>query len=250
MNFTYTDYEKLLEVLRNRGYSISEYKNYDKSERTVILRHDVDISLEKAVEMAQFEKYSCGGAQATYFILVSSDFYNVFSGKSMECIKKIVECGHQIGLHFDEKRYFSEETWNEEEIICKILQEKELLEKATGIQISSVSMHTPTKRTLEADLQIPGMINSYDQSFFKEFRYISDSFHRWRENVWDVIENEKPERLHILTHAFWYHEESLARNEVICRYIEKGGENRYKLVENNILPPGMKLADCLSDNES
>ncbi|MBD5550875.1 MAG: hypothetical protein HDQ96_06830 [Lachnospiraceae bacterium] len=248
MDFTYAEYGRLLETIRSKGYSIDGYNSHYESRRTVILRHDVDVSLEKAVDMAKFEGQ--WGAKATYFILISSDFYNVFSRHSLECIEKIMEYGHEIGLHFDEKKYFNAETWDAKEIIKKIIWEKNLLEEMTGIKVNAVSMHTPSAKTLEADLQIPGLINSYSQKFFKEFRYISDSFHRWRDNVWAVVEDEKTEKLHILTHAFWYNEESLTRNEEICKYIENGTKYRYKLIEDNILPPDMKLVDCFSEKES
>lgn len=248
MNFTYAEYGRLLETLKGKGYSIERFNSHHKSDRTVLLRHDIDVSLEKAVDMAKFER-QCEGAKATYFILISSDFYNVFSKHSLECIEQITGYGHEIGLHFDEKKYFNAETWNAEEIIKKIIWEKNLLEEMTGINVNAVSMHAPSPMTLEADLQIPGLVNTYSQKFFKEFKYISDSFHRWRDDVWSVVEDEKPEKLHILTHAFWYNEGSLTRNEEICKYIENGTKYRYKLIEDSILPPGMKLADCLAEKE-
>lgn len=108
-------------------------------------------------------------------------------------------------------------------------------------------MHVPSNMTLQADLKIPGMINSYSQEFFKEFKYISDSFHRWREDIWSIVANTKPKRLHVLTHAFWYNDKPLTRNESIRGYIQEGNKCRYGLVETNILPPGMNLEECFAD---
>ena len=199
--------------------------------------------------MAELEN-SIGGGQirSTYFVLISSDFYNVFSKHSLECIYRIRELGHIIGLHFDEKKYIpTGKSWKKELLMENILQEKKILEEMTGININSVSMHVPSKMTLQADLKIPGMINSYSREFFEEFKYVSDSFHRWREDVRDVVTNTKPKRLHVLTHAFWYNDKPMTRNESIRDYIQEGEKYRYGLVEANIFPPGIKLTDCFID---
>ena len=85
MNFTYDGYKTLIKLLKNHGYTPAQYTGgYNKS---VILRHDVDTSIEKAVKMAEFEKNL--GISSTYFVLVTTDFYNVFSAKNTALIRKI-----------------------------------------------------------------------------------------------------------------------------------------------------------------
>lgn len=249
MKFTYSEYERLIYFLMNSGYTFTGYGDYSHIEHPAILRHDIDTSLEKAVQMAELEN-SIGGGQikSTYFVLISSDFYNVFSKNSLDCIYRIKELGHTIGLHFDEKKYISsDKLWEKELILESILQEKKILEEMTGISIHCVSMHVPSKMTLQADLKIPGMINSYSKEFFEGFKYVSDSFHRWREDVCGVVTNIKPKRLHVLTHAFWYNDIPMTRNESIRDYIQEGVKYRYGLIEANILPPGITLADCFAD---
>lgn len=248
MKFIYSEYGRLLNHLIEKGYSIDGYDNYERSGYSVILRHDIDISMDKAVQMAQFEKSLGRGITSTYFVLISSDFYNVFSKHSERCINEIRKCGHAIGLHFDEKRYFSDgDLWSKEEVIEKILYEKNLAEAMLGIEIKSVSMHTPSRRTLDENLEIPGMINSYSHIFFRDFKYVSDSYHRWREDIWDIIENDAPRRLHILTHAFWYNDIPKTRNESFLEYINEGKEYRCSLIEKNVLPPSITLGQCLAD---
>lgn len=41
------------------------------------------------------------------------------------------------------------------------------MEKMLNLPISSVSMHRPSKQTLEANYRIPGIINSYSKMFLK-----------------------------------------------------------------------------------
>jgi hypothetical protein len=103
MNFTYTAYEKMLSLLKENNYEICNYENHQRSNCCVILRHDVDLSLEKALRFAELEFNK--GVQSTYFILLSTSFYNLFHRKSNDIIKKIRSMGHEIGLHFDEVNY-------------------------------------------------------------------------------------------------------------------------------------------------
>lgn len=181
-------------------------------------------------------------------MLISSDFYNVFSKHSLDCIKEIKKFGHAIGLHFDEKKYFfAENIWKKDLMIEKILYEKKILEEMIDVNVNCVSMHMPSKMTLKADLKIPGMINSYSHKFFEEFKYVSDSYHRWREDIWSIIKNEAPQRLHVLTHAFWYNNKAMTRNESIMEYIGEGEKYRCWLVEKNVLPPGVNLEESLAD---
>lgn len=55
MKFIYEAYVQMLENLQTHGYHIADYDNWDDYERCAILRHDVDYSIKKAVELAQLE---------------------------------------------------------------------------------------------------------------------------------------------------------------------------------------------------
>ena len=72
----------------------------NSSDKDVILRHDVDASLEAALKMAELENKI--NVSSTYFILLSSEFYNPFTLESSKIIKKILKLGHKLGLHYNE----------------------------------------------------------------------------------------------------------------------------------------------------
>ena len=103
MNFTYGAYKEMLNSLRDHGYKFADYINCDDYERCVILRHDIDDSVECALKMAQIE--AAEKVKSTYFVLLTSEFYNVASKANKEKILEIKELGHDIGLHFDELNY-------------------------------------------------------------------------------------------------------------------------------------------------
>lgn len=243
MDFTYSAYARLIKLLQETGYVVTSYEDYAKNKRCVILRHDVDNSLEKAVELARVE-HQLGGIKSTYFLLLTSDFYNIFSLKGMRMVEGILSCGHDIGLHFDEVRY-SESMGNVETIREKILMEADVLSKVVGKTVTKVSMHRPSKDILEANLVIPGMINTYSEKFFKEFKYLSDSRHRWREPVEEIISRKSYERLQILLHPFWYNEKEMDIKESISSFINGANLDRYDELNENF----SNLSEILDRNE-
>ena len=191
--------------------------------------------MEKALEMAEYENKI--GVKSTYFVLLTSDFYNLLSKKNQDIIHKIVKCGHDIGLHFDEMRYDEQE---KSTVGVKLLIEKEaqLLSEILGgggDNIKSVSMHRPSKETLDADYYFDnGLVNSYGKEFFHGFKYVSDSRMRWRENVEEIIDSNQYQRIHILTHAFWYNNEEKNMKNIIEEFINDGKQNRYNILNDNI----------------
>lgn len=230
MNFTYDDYHNLLLLLQNHGYEIVNYNNWIYKKRCVILRHDIDTDIEKALKMAHMEcKW---GIKSTYFVLLTSDFYNIFSRNNNEKLNDIIKCGHEIGLHFDEMNY-PESSGNIDAVCEKIQEEAKILEKVIGKSVEVVSMHRPSREILEADLQIPGIVNSYGRTFFHDFKYLSDSRRHWREPVEEIIRSEQYERLHILTHAFWYGEKEKSIHDTLKFFVNSANEQRYDILNKN-----------------
>ena len=243
MEFTYEAYENLLYILKETGYEFTNYRNWHDKEKCVILRHDIDFDVKKSLRLAKIEKSI--GVKSTYFVLITSDFYNIFSKKTDTLLQSIMACGHEIGLHFDEKRYPGIWGCNIEEIRQRIVKEAEVLSAATANEINVVSMHRPSGAVLDADLQIPGMINSYGQTYIRNFKYLSDSRRTWREPVEAIIEAEQFQRLHILTHAFWYNEQEKDIRRSVADYVNNGNRYRYECFQSNIT----NLEEIMSEEE-
>ena len=228
MKFTYDAYRGLLSLLRQQGYFFTDYHDYITHPRCVILRHDIDSSIQQAVRLAELEAEE--GVKSTYFVLLRTDFYNPASSISQKGLLRIQSLGHELGLHFDEESYPVGTT---AETVERILQEKEILANICSCSITTVSMHRPSKAILEADLHISGMVNSYGQTFFHDFKYLSDSRLHWREPVEEIIQAGIYERLHILTHAFWYHEQEESLSESVSTFIRSANLERYRQTMEN-----------------
>ena len=230
MKFTYSEYQRMIELLNEKGYVITNYTEYAKHERCAILRHDVDYDMKKAVEFAKFENSL--NVRATYMILVTSVFYNIFSKEVLDDVAHIIAMGHDIGLHFDEKQYLGEDV----DIQKKMVEEVNLLKQATGCNnIRTISMHRPSKECIRTNIMVGNdeIINTYNDLFFKEFKYVSDSRMHWREPILDYINNTQYDRLHILTHSFWYENQEENIGEKLESFINRAKEDRILNLKNN-----------------
>lgn len=228
MEFTYSAYENLIITMLNNGYIISLYENVEKYEKSIIIRHDIDFCPNKAMDIARIE-YELG-IQSTFFVLISTEFYNVFSKETTGILEKILKLGHSIGLHFDEQRYNIKEINQMKK--CVYL-ECEILGKALSIPIKAISMHRPSKLTLDSNIVFEGLVNSYSQTFFTDMKYLSDSRMHWREDVLDIIKSNKHKRLHILTHPFWYSDAIESTRDKLLQFAFDSKMSRYKALKDN-----------------
>lgn len=228
MDFYNASYMYLIDLLREKEYHFCNYTNHNNYKKCVILRHDVDFTLEKALDFARIENGK--NVTSTYFVLLSTNFYNVFSKESFEILREIKALGHDIGLHFDEKRY---EISDVNSLGYYILKESRALEELLGNKILTVSMHRPSKWILENDIKLDGIINTYSNYFFKDFKYLSDSRMFWREDVLDIVEKESYDRLHILTHPFWYSNKEETMKEKLLDFVINAKVDRYNNIKGN-----------------
>ncbi len=228
MRFTYEAYFNLIQMLHEHRYNIVSYMDWYKYEKSVILRHDIDYNLDKAVEFAAFENSI--GVSSTYFVQITSDMYNPFSKHGRECVKEIISLNHRIGLHFDEMIYESLDN-----VQKHIMNEKNMLESITnGVSVDTVSMHRPSRQILDANISLEGITNSYGELFFKSIKYISDSRRRWRESIEDIIVNESYDHMQILTHAFWYNNSEMDISDSIRQFVNSANKERYRFLSENI----------------
>lgn len=223
----------MLKKLISKGYHFVNYENWNsflgqKEEKTVILRHDIDESLKKAVVLSEIENKICGNA--TYFILLSTNFYNVHSKESRGYIESIIKNGGNIGLHFDETQY-NIQTKNELEE-C-VYAEADMLSRIIGSKVSVVSMHRPSGKFLSGNIEFTNIINSYSDVYFKDMKYLSDSRRCWREDIDEIIAQDMYSRLHILTHPFWYSVREESLRQTLQGAILNASLDYYDNVNNN-----------------
>ena len=94
--FDLEHYRELLGAARAGGY---RFACFDRAPEPgdLLLRHDVDLSLEAALRIAELEAES--GAVATYFLMTRGEFYNLASPSGERALARLRELGHRVGLH-------------------------------------------------------------------------------------------------------------------------------------------------------
>ena len=215
LDFSVDGYCELLSTFKNTGYSFCGFEEIEacltEGYPFVVLRHDIDMSLGPALEIARIEYAQ--GIQATYFVLLCSPFYNIFSRANAEIMLQIHRYGHQIAPHIDLAAYDND--------YVKALMEVEILSKYFPyINTEIVSLHS------SCDLdQIPielfrQLNNVYGPAVRGETAYISDSTGRWRYG--HPLESEafsarKP--IQLLTHPIWWIQEGETAAQKLERWL-------------------------------
>ena len=236
-SFTLKHYFDVLTKIKDE-YSIctvGEYKKLERVEKFLILRHDVDFSLEYALKLAKEEFKN--KIKSTYFILLHSQYYNPLDKKNTKIIKEISNLGHEIGLHYDTS-FFPGESEKEIEFIKN---EAKILENIINKKIISVSQHIPSEtRNIFTNLKQEGFIDSRDPDTTNQVKYISDSGYYWREGCM-CMHIKKFDKLQILTHPIWWINNLDTREKILQEFENKEKKkidlkiNEYKIMVNRLL---------------
>jgi len=94
--FSLDHYRDLLRAAAQGGYRWAFFDR-EPGEGDLLLRHDVDLSLDAALRMAELEAEE--GSAATYFLMTESVFYNLASSEGRAAIERLRALGHRVGLH-------------------------------------------------------------------------------------------------------------------------------------------------------
>jgi hypothetical protein len=171
-SFTYDAYIKFLKLLKQSFRIVPFCEATEGAGSFLVLRHDVDASLEAALKMAKVEHKL--GIRSTYFVLFSYKFYNLLERGDLATLREISKLGHEIGLHYDVVTYESYGQDLRETLETEI----GLLRRLLGRKIFSIAGHNVSLMTGEDPFKdIEGYINAYDPELCRN--YVSDSCRSW-----------------------------------------------------------------------
>lgn len=184
MKFSYQKYCEIINQIKS-NLPIVRFDNVTiDTNKYCVIRHDVEFSVERALELACVEHEL--GISSTYVFQICNNNYNPFSHKNKIHILDIAAMGHDIGVHvhlgnFDE---------NHESIESYIIKQANLLSIALDYPINKFSIHRPLKKHIESVINIPGYINMSSPLYFtytENFNiydlpvlYLADSNHDWK----------------------------------------------------------------------
>ncbi|SRR6266550_8373641 len=200
-HFTHASYRELLAAAESSGYSahgFGELPQPNMPTPALLLRHDCDNDLVAASAMAQIEAEV--GVRSTYFLMIRSALYNLLSLPNLRLAHQIADCGHWIGLHFDEAGVAGVPA---DAVAAAVDRERSLLGIELGIDIDAVSLHQPTQRALDGEYRL-NCVNTYDRTDTAGFEYLSDSNTIWKEDPFEVFRTRRYPRLQLLIHPEWW----------------------------------------------
>ena len=150
--FSLGHYRELLDAAGRGGY---RFAGFDRAPKPgdLLLRHDVDLSLDAALAMAEIE--AAAGAWSTWFLMTRSVFYNLESSAGERAIDRLRALGHRVAHH-------------------AVWPHVDLDERFE----STVAWHNPDAEYMNAPIE--GAANVMAEPWFDPERYRSDSNQRWR----------------------------------------------------------------------
>ena len=194
VEFTHRWYRAFLERLRADGYAFRGFTG-TPGRGDVVCRHDVDLSLDAAVTMAEMEADL--GVESTYFVLLTSPLYNAMRSTSREAIRRIEGLGHDVGLHFSTHAYPElDRRPPAASVERRVRAELDVLNSLLEGTPTGVSFHIPPAWALGAEFE--GFTSAYAPAYFSESTYVADSSQRWRDEPPAVGPGDGP--VQVLTH--------------------------------------------------
>lgn len=203
--FCRDDYVAVLEGFLDQGYAFGDLEGLARGGRVAFSRHDVDLSLSHALDMARVEHGL--GVRGTYYFLVSTRFYNLASAESRAMLRELVGMGHEVGLHFDATKYAPDRA----SLAAGAEAECAILEAMSGAPVTSLSFHRPAPALLGLEGRFAGRPHTYEPRFFKDVAYVSDSNGGWHHgHPFDHPAFAAGEPIQLLTHPIWWMQDQRA----------------------------------------
>jgi UDP-N-acetylglucosamine 2-epimerase len=220
---THRHYRHLLQQLSHGGYRFAGFPQAQSvlagGEPFVLLRHDIDLSLDHAVAMARLE--ADAGAVATYFLMVRGEFYNPFDRGGSEAVRSILRAGHRLGLHFDVAAY--PDGLDSAQLAAAVGREVRMLGEWFDTPVEIVSFHRPDARILSGDAAVAAPLpHTYQPLFTRDITYRSDSRGRWAHGhplKSDAFARRQP--LHLLVHPIWWGPQPAAPFQTLQRLLDQ-----------------------------
>jgi hypothetical protein len=171
--FDLAHYGELLAAAKSGGYRFAVFDR-EPAPGDLLLRHDVDLSLDAALTLAGLEAEA--GVQATYFLMTQSVFYNLASPEGEHALGRLRELGHRVGHH-------------------AVYPRLELDDRFDPV----VAWHNPDPEFMREPLD--GALNVMQPGYFDPDHYRSDSNQHWRSGCpHEELAAGSFEWLQLLTH--------------------------------------------------
>jgi len=206
--FDLEHYRELLDAARAGGYRFAFFDR-EPAPGDLLLRHDVDLSLDAALTLAELEAEA--SAHATYFLMTRSVFYNLASPEGERAIARLRELGHRVGLH-------------------AVYPRLELDDRFDPV----VAWHNPDPEFMAEPLD--GAVNVMQTGYFDPNHYRSDSNQHWRNGCpHEELAAGSFEWLQLLTHPeIWAYPGATMRETMLAMLDAERARDLERLAEDRV----------------
>ena len=190
-------YEWLIRKGIREGFRFAPLDGVPVSGRVIYLRHDIDFSLECALDIAR--RNARLGIVSSFFVMLSNPFYNLFEAKSRLMLEELHKLGHFVSLHYDETQHIDKRRGLETEL--------EVFRRLVGYKPVLISLHRPSKDFLESRwTKEMGVRTTYDNEFIEDIRYISDSARKLdtSQTIQELEKRGGDTKIQLLLHPLWW----------------------------------------------
>jgi hypothetical protein len=201
--FTLEHYREILRAAEEGGYRFATFDR-PPAHGDLLVRHDVDLSLDAALEMAELEAEE--GAVATYLLMTGSVFYNLASHEGDNAIARLRALGHRVGLHAVHPVAILDERFD-----------------------PVIAWHNPDPDYMTAP--IDGAVNPMGDAYFAPDSYRSDSNQRWRSDCpHEGLRSARFAWLQLLVHPEIWVYPGATMGETMRAMLDAQREHRYALL--------------------
>jgi hypothetical protein len=206
--FDLDHYRELLESAKAGGYRFAFFDR-EPAAGDLLLRHDVDLSLDAALTLAELEAEA--DAAATYFLMTRSVFYNLASVEGEHALSRLRELGHRVGLHAVYPRLDLDDRFD-----------------------PVVAWHNPDPEFMGE--RIDGAVNVMQASYFDPDHYRSDSNQHWRSSCpHEELAAGRFEWLQLLTHPeIWVYPGGTMRETMLSMLDAERDRDLERLADDRI----------------
>jgi hypothetical protein len=191
MSFTFTEYGTILDAFKNFGYYTTSFDSFNPEEEyQLLIRHDVDFYPENCLKFVSLEQKF--GFKSTFFFLLTSPFYNVFSNHMQELLKMLHEEKFHLGFHFDPT--------------AEISFHQALIRKVLDGEFEVFSNHRPNTYGNDS-YEGMHLLNAYDKKYAWDSKYLSDSNKEWKHGHpvdWLEEWGDTGKNVQLVIHPIWY----------------------------------------------
>ena len=201
---------KLIILLKSTKTHTVKQALEKKKDKGMIVRHDIDWSLEDAYDFFLQEKDH--GINSTYYARVSSSVYNVNATRNKKILSDISKF-NEVGLHFDKSIY------EKKKISTGFKNELDQLSNIIGKKIYTFSDHVPSKHGMFKK-NIKNLKSAYSKKIFNPTTYISDSRYEYKKNFSKFLKLSYKKLVYFLSHPEYYRSD-VRSYKLIMKRLEK-----------------------------